>query len=88
MAIAGADPARRHYLAAAAVIFQEIVESDPSPPPQTFKDLALAIGRQGLETADDRARAASAWRLYLKVAPPDDPQIPGIEKELARLSTP
>jgi hypothetical protein len=86
ISIAGADPSRRRYLATAATIFQGVIESDPSPPPQVYKNLALAIGRQGLETADDRARAAAAWREYLKVAPPDDPQLPGIQKELARLS--
>ncbi len=86
MALAGADPARRAYLASAAAIFQDLVATEPDPPPQLYKDLAQAIGRQGLASPEDRARAAEAWRRYLRVAPVDDPQRPGIEKELARLS--
>jgi hypothetical protein len=84
--IAGADPGRRRYLAEAATTFERLIATCPTPPPLVYKDLAIAIGRQGLATPADRARAANAWRHYLDVAPPEDPQRPGIEKELARLN--
>jgi hypothetical protein len=87
MSVAGADVGRRRYLAAAAMIFQGIIEANPSVTPNAYKDLVLAIGRQGLETPEDRARQVAALRSYLRVAPPDDPSLPGLERELARLST-
>ena len=86
--VAGADPARRRYLAVAASIFEGIIEANPEVGPQVYKDLVIALGRQGLETPEARARQVTALRHYLKVAPPDDPLLPGLERELARLAAP
>jgi hypothetical protein len=86
MTIAGADPERRPYLAEAEKIFRGIIEANPDVGASVYKDLVLAIGRQGLEMKGDRARQVAAIRSFLKVAPPDDPMLPGLERELARLS--
>jgi hypothetical protein len=86
--VAGADPARRRYIEVAADILQGVVDDDPAPPPRFYKTLALALGRQGLDTPAMRARTAAAWKKYLVGAPRDDPQLPGIEKEVTRLMTP
>jgi hypothetical protein len=88
IALAGADPARRPYLADAEGIFEGIIDSNPGVTPQVYKDLVIAIGRQGLETQADRARQIDALKRYLKVAPADDPMLPGLQRELSRLSAP
>lgn len=85
LAVAGADPARQPYIAAAARILQGIVDENPASSPHVYKNLAIALGRTGLDTAEQRARAAGAWRKYMEVAPKDDPQLPAIEKEIRRL---
>lgn len=84
--VAGADPSRRRYVAMAADWLQDLVEENPGEPPRVYKTLAIAIGRAGLDTPESRARAADAWRHYLAVAPPDDPMVPAIRKELERLA--
>jgi len=86
--VAGADPLRRRYISVAADILQNLVEDDPAPPAHFYRNLALALGRQGLDSAEMRARTAVAWRSYLAADPPGDPQRPAIEKELARLTAP
>jgi hypothetical protein len=86
IAVAGADPSRRPYIAAAADMLQQLVDDDPEPRPHMVKNLAIALGRAGLETPEQKARAAEAWRRYLAVARPDDPQLPAIRKELERLT--
>jgi len=86
--VAGADPARRGYIEVAAEIFQGLVDEDPAPPSRFYKNLALALGRQGLDNQAMRARTAAAWTKYLAAAPSGDPQLPAIEKELARLRAP
>jgi hypothetical protein len=83
--IAGADPAGRPYLEAAAGILEALVAADPAPQARFYRDLALADGRQGLDTPELRAKTADAWERYLAIAPPGDPQRPAIERELRRL---
>ena len=83
-----AAPARRPYLAAAESIFEGIIDSNPGVTPQVYKDLVIVIGRQGLETQADRARQIDALERYLKVAPADDPMLPGLQRELSRLGAP
>ena len=85
IALAGGDPGRRRFLGIAAGILEGIVDENPDVPPHVYRNLATALGRQGFETADQRARAASAWRRYLEIGPKDDPQRAAIEKEIARL---
>jgi hypothetical protein len=85
LAVAGADPARHGYVVAAADILQALADENPDLPAHILKNLAIALGRAGLETPAQRARAAAAWKRYLAVAPKDDPQLPAIERELARL---
>jgi hypothetical protein len=84
--VAGADPSRRPYLATAAAIFQGVVDANPSSGPDVYRDLVLAIGRQGLETKEERERQIVALKRYLAVAPPDDPGVAGFQHELARLT--
>ncbi len=88
LTVAGADPSRRRYVVQAAEMLQQLVDQDPGAPAHVYKSLAIALGRAGLDTPAQRARAAAAWRSYLAVAPPDDPQVPAIRRELERLSGP
>ncbi len=86
--VAGADPSRRRYIEAAAGILQGIVDDDPAPPAHFYKNLALALGRQGTDTPEMRARTATAWKKYLAGASASDPQRPAIEREVTRLTAP
>jgi hypothetical protein len=88
LAVAGADPTRQPFITVAATILQGIVNENPASAPHVYKNLAIALGRAGLDTPEQRVRAAAAWRKYLEVAPRDDPQLPAIEKELRRLAGP
>jgi hypothetical protein len=83
---AGARPERQPYLRLAADMLDALVRDDPTPPALAYKTLAIAIGRTGLQTPEDRQRAAAALRAYLRVAPKDDPMLTAISKELARLA--
>jgi hypothetical protein len=83
--VVGAEPARRHYLATAATLFQDVLDANPSVGPDAYKDLVVAIGRQGLATAEDRARQIRALQGYLDVAPANDVGRAGFERELTRL---
>jgi hypothetical protein len=84
--MAGHDVARRPRLAMAAAILEDILRSDPQAPALVYKALAIADGRIGLDTAEQRSRTAEAWRQYLRAAPRSDPQLPAIERELQRLT--
>ncbi len=86
MLVAGADPARRPYVAMAADMLQRLVDEQPDEPPHVFRNLAMALGRAGLDTDARRAQAAEAWRRYLANAPAGDPMLPAIRKELERLT--
>ena len=83
---AGALPERRPYLRLAAEMLKDMVRDDPDPPALAYKTLAIALGRAGLQTPEDKQQAAAAWRAYLRVAPTDDPMLPQIRKELERLT--
>lgn len=85
LAVAGADPSRRRFIGVAAEILQGIVDENPAVPAHVYRNLALALGRQGLETGEQRARAARAWRKYLESGGEGDPQRAAIEREVARL---
>jgi hypothetical protein len=85
LTVAGSNLARRKYIAAAVDIFQRVVDENPNVPPHVHKNLAIAIGRAGITTAEQKAQAKRAWEGYLRVAPRDDPQLPAIRKELERL---
>jgi hypothetical protein len=86
LAFAGRNPERHRYIVAASEILAQIVSENPAVPPHVLKNLAISLGRVGIETLGDRQRAAAAWRAYIAVAPPADPQLPDIERELQRLS--
>jgi hypothetical protein len=86
LTIAGNNPARRRYIPIAVDILQHIVDENANVPAHVHKNLAVAIGRAGIETPEQRAQAARAWEGYLRVAPRTDPQIPEIQKELERLT--
>ena len=83
--IAGNNPARHKYLSVAADILQRIVDDNPDVPAHVHKNLALAIGRSGITTPAQKTQALRAWEGYLRVAPPDDPQLPAIHAEIERL---
>jgi hypothetical protein len=85
MVVAGSDPGRRQYLPVAASILQKVVDENPDVSAHVYRNLAMAIGRAGITTPEQRAQAARAWEGYLKEAPPGDPQLPKIREELARL---
>jgi hypothetical protein len=86
LAFAGRNPDRHRYIETASEILARIVSENPAVPPHVLKNLAISLGRAGLQTADDRKRAADAWRAYLAVAPAADPQLPDIKRELQHLS--
>ncbi len=85
LGIAGADPARRHYVVQAADMLRNVVKGNPAAPPHVYKNLAVALGRAGLDSPEERASAADAWKHYLASAPKDDPALPAIEREVRRL---
>ena len=84
--VAGADPSRRPYIALAAGMLQQLVEDNPDEPPHVYKNLAIALGRAGLDTPEQRAQAARAWSRYLAEAPAGDPMLPAIREEVDRLT--
>jgi hypothetical protein len=86
MMVAGADPSRRPYIGIAADMLQRLVDENPDEPAHVYKNLAIALGRAGLDTPEQKAQAAEAWRRYLAEAPADDPMLPAIRKELERLT--
>jgi hypothetical protein len=63
----------------------EIVQQGPSPPDETYKDRVYALTKLYSTHPDLRHRLVLAMRQYLEVAPPDDPQLPVIRKNLAKL---
>jgi hypothetical protein len=83
--LAGRDPGRRAWIERAVLALEDVVANDPDPEAEILRTLAQALGRLGLQTADQRARAATAWRRYLRVAPSADPLLPAIREELVRL---
>jgi dolichyl-phosphate-mannose-protein mannosyltransferase len=84
--IAGADPARKRFIDVAAHILERVVRESPNVPGHVYKNLAIALGRDGLTTPERRREAAAAWRKYLETAPRDDPERPAIEREIERLN--
>jgi hypothetical protein len=86
--VAGADPARRKYVGTAAGMLADLVAANPDEPAHVWRNLAMALGRSGLDTPEKRAQAADAWRHWLALGPKDDPQRPAIEREVERLTHP
>jgi hypothetical protein len=85
IALAGHDESKRWLIVEAIKTLQAIVDDDPTPSPDVRKMLAVALGRVGLQTPDEKKRAAQAWRAYLAVAPKEDPMLPAIQSEVRRL---
>jgi hypothetical protein len=83
--VAGADPTRHRFIEIAADMLRQLVADNPDEPPAVWKTYATALGRAGLDTPDEKARAADAWEHYLADAPADDPMVPAIRKEVERL---
>jgi hypothetical protein len=83
--VSGRDETKHKYVVLSGQILAGIVAENPGVPPHVYKNLAVALGRGGLDTPAQRARAAEAWRHYLDLAPKDDPQRAAIESELHRL---
>ena len=83
--VVGSNPGRRKYLPVAVDILQHVVDENPDVAPHVHKNLAIVIGRVGIETPAQKAQAIRAWEGYLRVAPASDPQLPAIRAELERL---
>jgi hypothetical protein len=83
--IAGRDESKRKYIVLAGEILSEIVKENPDVPPHVYRNLAMALGRAGLQTPEQKARAADAWQHYLDASPHSDPQRAAIEQEVRRL---
>ena len=64
---------------------EEILQQGPTPPPKTYKDRVYALTKLYSTHSDLRDRLVLALQHYLKVAPPDDPQLPVIRKNLTKL---
>jgi len=86
--VAGADPSRRQYVTMAAGMLADLVAANPDEPAHVWRNLAMALGRSGLDSPDKRAQAADAWRHWLALGPKNDPQRAAIEREVDRLSHP
>jgi hypothetical protein len=85
LTVIGANPSRFKYLPAAVDILQRVVDENPDVGPHVYKNLAVAIGRVGITTTEQKQAALRAWEGYLKKAPSGDPQLPAIRKEVERL---
>jgi hypothetical protein len=83
--VAGRDETKHRFIVLAGQILSSLVVENPNLPPHVYKNLAMALGRSGLETPAERARAADAWQHYLDASPKSDPQRAAIEQELRRL---
>jgi len=83
--VAGRDDSKHKYIVLAGQILSSLVAENPDVPPHVYRNLATALGRAGLETPEDRARAADAWQHYLDATPRSDPQRSAIEQEVRRL---
>ena len=87
LTIAGADPSRRRYIAIAAGILRDTIDENPGVPPHVYRNLAIALGREGLATAEQRADTAAAWTRYLRVVPESAPDRARVEAEIRRLTS-
>jgi hypothetical protein len=83
--VAGRDETKHKFIVLAGQILSSLVAENPNAPPHIYRNLATALGRAGLETKEDRARAADAWQHYLDSSPRSDPQRGAIEQEVRRL---
>jgi hypothetical protein len=84
--VAGSEPRLQRYIGVAARILLEVVHENPDVPGHVYRNLAVALGREGLDTPERREATQAAWLMYLQSAPADDPQIPAIMQEVARLA--
>ncbi len=82
--VSGRDETKRKYLVLAGDILEDLVQKNPALPAYVYKNLAVALGRGGLDTPERRAHAADAWQKYLELEP-DDPNRGAIGDELRRL---
>jgi hypothetical protein len=85
IAVAGRDEAKRKYIELAADILAGIVKENPNVPPHVYRNLAVALGRSGLDSPEKRALAADSWQHFLDESPKGDPQRAAIEQEVRRL---
>jgi hypothetical protein len=83
--LAGHDPAKHKYIVLAGQILSSLVAENPDAPAHIYRNLATALGRAGLDTREQKARAADAWQHYLDVTPNSDSQRAAIEQEVRRL---
>jgi hypothetical protein len=86
LTVSGRDEAKHKYVVLAGEILYGIVRANPAAPAYVYKNLAVALGRGGLETPERRARTRDAWQRYLDLAP-TDPHRDAIAEELQRLKT-
>ncbi len=82
--VSGRDETKHKYLVLAGDILEDLVQQNPALPAYVYKNLAVALGRGGLDTPERRAHAADAWQKYLELEP-DDPNREAIGEELGRL---
>lgn len=59
-------------------VFETLARRDPSPPPVVWKNLGVAYHAQSATRREALAPMVAAWRRYLEVAPPDDPDLANI----------
>jgi len=69
----------------AAAIFEELIQHNPSPPPYYFKNAGIAFSSLASAKPEMAPKAVDAWRTYLTLIPPGDPDIPDITKTIADL---
>jgi hypothetical protein len=83
---AGHDESRRPLLQKAATLIEGVIRRSPEPAPRLYRTLAILDGRIGLDTREQKQKAADAWRQYLQAPDPKDPLLPKIQEELINLT--
>ena len=74
--VVGSNPGRRKYLPVAVDILQHVVDENPDVAPHVHKNLAIVIGRVGIETPAQKAQAIRAWRATCAWPRPATPSSP------------
>jgi hypothetical protein len=79
----GLAPAERHTRFVA--LAEEILRLGPQPPLYVYRNLGYALTELFATRPEVRDRLVAAYRDYLRMAPPGDPDVPTVRDNLRRL---
>jgi hypothetical protein len=83
--VIGKNPSQQRLLPVAVDILPRVVDENPDVGAHVYKNLAIAIGRVGIETDAQKKAALRAWEGYLAKAPVSDRELRTIRAEMDRL---